>query len=395
MRGSILADRILARLWDAELRELNPHLRDDYRIAWITVSLAERGNPIPHIEASYRVLGLHPENVWPAIVARRKADLGSLYEQFFGVSLPPKKPVESVRLLGEFIERRVGEQLRGKTNAARNGNSAPLEADVDSPPMAASTARAYRNPEGGKSENPSLFSLRQLVESSTWPAEYRDLLLTLLEKNRFGTELWYSQQNLAHDLGKSYSTVRRMIRRLRDGHRFRNRHVGECEGVLEKTIDPNMRPNGVLRRSTTYRLHRQKLKLRPTPEERKNSALGAFCPLPSRPDRPIPPASSVPAPAPQHRSPRREAPSEKPKLSSRDCAKVAAQMQSLINGRTRHIEEVGGYGFELRPGDPRYRAPMHWREALETIAKMWKRSPDVVAEALKFWEYKFEEPEGP
>jgi hypothetical protein len=98
--------RILSRLVEAEAREPNPHLQTDYRIAWITVLYAWQEFSSPHVSAWYRVLGLHPERVWPAIVARRKALLGSHYEQFFGgcegessEALPPKKPAQSVRIL--------------------------------------------------------------------------------------------------------------------------------------------------------------------------------------------------------------------------------------------------------------------------------------------------------
>jgi hypothetical protein len=90
-------ERVLARLQQAETREENPHFQDDYRIAWITVLRAVRGESLPHVSATYTVLGLHPEKVWPAIVARRRALLGPLYVQFFGVDLPPKKPVQSER----------------------------------------------------------------------------------------------------------------------------------------------------------------------------------------------------------------------------------------------------------------------------------------------------------
>lgn len=90
--------RILSRLEDAEAREVNPHFQTDYRISWITVLRASRGEPGAHRSASYTVLGLHPSKVWPAILARRKAQLGPLYEVFFGVTLPPKKPAQSVRI---------------------------------------------------------------------------------------------------------------------------------------------------------------------------------------------------------------------------------------------------------------------------------------------------------
>jgi len=94
-RTSPLPRHILSRLEAAEARELDPHFQADYRIAWITVLRASRGERIPHVSATYAVLGLHPEKVWPAIVERRKALLGA------GVvwnEAAPKKSVESVRV---------------------------------------------------------------------------------------------------------------------------------------------------------------------------------------------------------------------------------------------------------------------------------------------------------
>jgi hypothetical protein len=93
-----LSDRCLARLVEAELREPDVWFRDDYRIARVTVGLARKGSPIPHVAAAYAVLGVHPDQVWPRIVARRHAMLGAEYETFFGEASSPKKPVGSVRL---------------------------------------------------------------------------------------------------------------------------------------------------------------------------------------------------------------------------------------------------------------------------------------------------------
>jgi hypothetical protein len=74
-----LAERVLSHLEAAENKEPDPHLRDDIRIAWITTLYASQGNRQPHIDATYRVLGLHPDKVWPAILARREALLGSYH----------------------------------------------------------------------------------------------------------------------------------------------------------------------------------------------------------------------------------------------------------------------------------------------------------------------------
>lgn len=71
-----IARRILFRLEEAEWREIDPWYRDDLRISWITVLRASRGESIPFIAATYAVLGLHPDKVFPAIEARRDALTG-------------------------------------------------------------------------------------------------------------------------------------------------------------------------------------------------------------------------------------------------------------------------------------------------------------------------------
>lgn len=105
-----LSRRVMARLWSAEVRELNPHCQADLRIAWITVLLASRGVLEPFVSATYTVLGKHPDAVWPAILARRKALLGREYPLFYDAdgnwkpepladpwcNQSPRKPVQSV-----------------------------------------------------------------------------------------------------------------------------------------------------------------------------------------------------------------------------------------------------------------------------------------------------------
>jgi hypothetical protein len=100
--------RVLSRLEQAEASVLNPHLRDDYRIAWITVLWAAReewNQCSPHVAATYHVLRMHPDKVWPWIVAWRKAKFGSEYTAFYdengnwrtetlACTQPPKKPVQ-------------------------------------------------------------------------------------------------------------------------------------------------------------------------------------------------------------------------------------------------------------------------------------------------------------
>ena len=128
-----LADRVLARLIQSEAHEACPHFRDDYRQTFIALSLvlksssdalrtpagstplkqheADQSYWTPHslpmyfIEASYRMYGLHPDKVYPAILARRQAMLGpsgeSAPQNPVAPALPgpisPKKAVQSVK----------------------------------------------------------------------------------------------------------------------------------------------------------------------------------------------------------------------------------------------------------------------------------------------------------
>lgn len=101
--GHSLAERILARLEDAEHREPNPHFQSDYRIAWITVLYASRGHQQPFVTACYQVLGCHPDKLQSLRERSRRTKLGSLYESWPGLTaadvaaISPKKPPQSVK----------------------------------------------------------------------------------------------------------------------------------------------------------------------------------------------------------------------------------------------------------------------------------------------------------
>lgn len=102
-------ERVLLQLEKAGQKEIDPWYRDDLRIAWITTRWTQSGVPewswhrdsSPYVAATYQVLRCSPEEVWPRIIAQRKAQMGPCYEQFWGVELPPKKPAgsETVRSL--------------------------------------------------------------------------------------------------------------------------------------------------------------------------------------------------------------------------------------------------------------------------------------------------------
>lgn len=63
-------ESILAYLADAEMREPDAWLRDDVRIAWLTVLHCSEGIERPWEYAFYRYLGKHPDKLIPEFVAR-------------------------------------------------------------------------------------------------------------------------------------------------------------------------------------------------------------------------------------------------------------------------------------------------------------------------------------
>jgi hypothetical protein len=92
-----LAERVLVRLQQAEKSEIDPWLRDDLRIAWITTKWSQHGvpewawhrNSPPHSAATYQVLNCLPDEVWPRILAKRKEKLGSEYSRFYDANDRP------------------------------------------------------------------------------------------------------------------------------------------------------------------------------------------------------------------------------------------------------------------------------------------------------------------
>jgi hypothetical protein len=100
-----MTERVLTYLESAEKKEIDPWLRDDIRIAWITTQWSQHGVPDwswhrdspPYVAATYQVLHCRPEQVWPRIEAQRKAQLGAMYAELWGgaASSSPRKPVQS------------------------------------------------------------------------------------------------------------------------------------------------------------------------------------------------------------------------------------------------------------------------------------------------------------
>jgi hypothetical protein len=317
-RQQELTQRILLRLGEAERLEPNAHYRDDYQIARLTLLHASRGDAVacsPLVLASYEVLGLHPDKVWPARVARQKAQLGADYAKWIGeesalLALPPKKPPQPVGGKARWAEKR----------AARAHQPAPHSVKIitgATPSMSASaTQRAYDNPGAAESEKTtSLFNLIAQVRASTLAERHRNLLAAMLHENRFGTELWMETNHIAvvmgrvcyrrkktgwsnhekpHKLSPCERASRRTVQRLIDDltycdtcgasaskhgqdHAFVPRVEGG--GVLDELYPANSRvPYGGGKRfrpSATYMLIREKLEPRQTSEEYRKQRDGA------------------------------------------------------------------------------------------------------------------------
>lgn len=438
MPVSRLTKRILVRLAEAEVLELNPHYRDDLRIARLTVAYAASGEAVlcsAHVLATYAVLGLHPEKVWPAILARRNA-LGSLDEKVRGA---PKKPPQSVKLWSE------------KTNAARATNSRGgrtlLRDNTISVPMAApSIAALYPNPDAPSSAKKRGFTYDEMlaiIEFSGAPHSVRQGTLSALKaRGRWPNEDGPATGVICVSLiGMQFhgvccrSTARWRARRacalgfwreLRQANSWgdcRNcgakRRTGTCAkcGHRGRAKNPDGSANfDEFCRPYMYEIDIEKFRTAPRPREIRHFDARTYAEYkqaarrgehpnvtemparrPTQPaPTPLPPAPAAPLPerskpaAEHHRSTERAQPVQ-PKMTKRECAKFVADMAELMKGHTHHSESVGGYGYELDPGDPRYRPKMKWREALAMVCASWKRTEESALEALKFWGYQFKE----
>jgi hypothetical protein len=174
-----LSTRVVTRLTEAEAQERDPWLRDDLRIARLTVAYAANGEATlcsPDVLASYMVLGLHPDKVWPAIQARRKALLGPLYREVLGAAPVPKKPPQAVPLWCE------------KTNAAKAvnlcGNLEPIFSATRKRESMSAIAALYRNSSPQTSGKKRLYTLEELKHLVRWsgaPASIVNLTLAALE----------------------------------------------------------------------------------------------------------------------------------------------------------------------------------------------------------------------
>jgi hypothetical protein len=371
--------RILSRLAAAETLEPDLWLRDDLEIARLTVLYAARGEAVecsPHVLASYMYLGLHPEKVWPAIQARRKALLGPLLEQACEVwSAPPKKPAQSVKLWCE------------QNNGARAVNSRAHEMVLRGPrllPMAtASIAAAYPNSDdSGSAKERPYFTVADIEEFfRTCPVElvpHRCLrtvqgMFIALEK-RLGKKL----HGDTFEFFLSHEDYRDGCRYKSDRTLRNNLPLAVKLGVLEVVhrrddgqshhiwIRPRTkRDKGEYRWATTYRLPVSLLmKWRELHRRGERADVTPF----RKPSQPAPPpqAPAPAAPLPgkkvaEHRSNQRQSNSRK--LTPREGPKLVNEMRRLMQGVKGHVGQDRLW-IEYPPGDPRYRAPMSQGNAL-------------------------------
>lgn len=228
---------------------------------------------------------------------------------------------------------------------------------------------------------PAPFNLAQLVRGSTIPRHLHDTICAMLKFNRHGVELWASTESIS------------FVTRGRSKHgclcrRTVQLHIDEAVklGVLEEVYPANsrVRYNGTIcfRHTATYRLVPEKLTPRKTWEEWQALKPVAMPKPPQRVD--------APAAAPVVAIPQKPVPAERPaqpKLTRREAAKLVAEIAIIVRGCTTVTEEFGGYTEKLKPGDPRYQAPMTFAEAFQEVCKRWNRDPVAVNASLMLWGY--------
>jgi hypothetical protein len=423
-----LVHRILSRLSQAQAKEPDPWLRDDLEIARLIVAHAARGDAVlctPDVLATYEVLGLHPEKVWPAMQARHKA-LG-----FSDAPVVPKKPPRSVNLwCNENGVRAINSHAAMQEGSPRTTISVPMAAP--------SIAALYPNsdaPSSAKKRGFTYAEMLAIVEFSGAPHSIRQGTLSALKaRGRWPNEdgpatgvICISLLGMMLHGVCCRSTARWRARRacalgywkeLRPANSWSNcpkcgaeRKTGTCAKCEYKgrAKTPDGKANfDEFCRPYMYEINIEKFRTAPRCRELRNfeartyaeykeaGMRGEHAKVTEWPRKPPQPGPNPPSPAPVAPLPAREKPAaieppaKQPKLTRRESAKFIADMAVCMRGVTMHVERIGGYGCDLQPDDPRYRAPMNWREALVAVCDRWKRTPESVIEALKFWGYKVE-----
>jgi cell division septation protein DedD len=295
---------------------------------------------------------------------------------------------------------------------------------------APSIAALYRNSEAPSSAKQSSFSLddlKRVIHYSGAPHTTRALTIAALQArgpwpNQDGPAtaiLCISLKGMMLEGGVCKRTVQRRIKRACDlGFWRRTREANswsECPKCSTTRGDArcgkcgyrgSSRNKGEFTRPYTYEFNLQKFIAAPRCREIHSAEWRTYAEYkaaaaarPNVTEMPArKPAQAEPPPAPQppkpaaehaHRGVTRADPTPQPKLTKRECAKLAADIASLMMGCTHYVETLSGYSTDLDPSDPRYRPRLGFRDALAAVAKTWQREQDVVADAFKFWGYSF------
>jgi hypothetical protein len=397
-----LARRIIVRLAEAEAREPNPHYRDDLQIAKLTVKYASTGEAVrctPHELASYMVLGVHPDKVWPKILERRRA-LG-ITEEFAGGKLPPKKPPRPAV---------VGSQQKlwlEKTSGARATNSRAdntlLRDNTISVPMAApSIAALFPNPDQSSSAKKREFTLdeiKRIVGYSGAPHSICALTISALrargewpnENGPATTVLSVAIIGMMLEGVCCRRTVQRRIkralnlgywRRVRDANSWTNcpqcgaeRTAGQCGKCTYKgrSKTPDGKWTGEFLRVPVYEFDVQKFQSGPrcreihhfgarTYAEYKSSAklpnvidMGSRKPAQSEVHAPAPPTAHTKEPQRKTSEHQRSAGRS---LGPSQRRELAERIEAYEQGRTAVRDGNGYLVRSLNPGAPNYIKPL-------------------------------------
>jgi hypothetical protein len=361
--------RILCRLAEAIADEPDPWVRDDLKIARLTVLHAARGDAVscaPHVLAAYEVLGLHPEKVWPAIQARRLALLGPLE----AIGAPPKKPAQSVKL---WSEKTSGARAINSRAAMQQGSP---RTTISVPMAAPSIAAAYPNPDdSGSAKERDYFTVADIEKFfETCPPEilsrrFRHFLrgVWIASGRPHGRDIQFFKAVDDYRRAcyyQSATTARLNLRAAEDLGLLEVAYRDARNNCHHIWIRPRTdRDKGLYRRVTTHRLPiALLLKWRELHRRGEHAEVTPFR-KPSQPvPPPTPPAPSAPQPGKkvaEHRSNQRQS----RKLTPREGPRLVNEMRRLMNGVKGHVGQDRLW-VEYSPNDPRYRAPMSQENAL-------------------------------
>jgi len=261
----------------------------------------------------------------------------------------------------------------------------------------ATQAAAYRNSDDSGSQKERHFfsraELENLFEICDLPRRFHNLILGawIAAGKPFGSEIL---------LFKAVEDYRRACRYKSERTVRYNLRAAEKLGLLEVASphhawirERSMKDRGLYRSVTTHRLPIDLLLQWRKMHRNEVVTIPAKPPESAPPPRPPVPAAPLPAvpmkpAAERHRSNGGSRAEDRLRKLRQE---IAATMTEFMVGHAHHIERVGGYGYDLKPSDPRYRPKMSQDEAILATAKECGISPDEVREHLKIVQFKPED----